>query len=218
MTPKQLVELIAKVVKKEIRAAMIANRKTLKEDIRSAVRAEITSILEDASGAKQVQPEPEPTSLSQLLSEEGVTENVEPIFQGKGKIFDVLNQTAVESKGKGQLIPSEVQGLNEQKEFVFNTTNTPASVPAGIAPINKAALAEKMGYGKMPIAGGATPGQTPITVEAEGAPDKVQVPTTNADGKPINLNKVNPDVIQSMMRNYSGFLKKMDNKVKQTRV
>lgn len=208
MTPKQLAELITKAIRKEIRAAMVSTRKTIKEEIRSAVRDEINSILEDASKTKQVQPEPEPASLSQLLSEEAIVVEGEPMFQGKGKIFDVLNQTAKENKGAGQLIPGGPQ-INEQKEFVFNTTNTPATT--GNPVVDKTALAQKMGYGNdgMPDAGAAP---VPETV----AP-AVQVPTTNADGKPINLNKVNPNVIQSMMRNYGGFLKKMDEKAKNVR-
>ena len=210
MTPKELAKLIATVVKKELRE----HKKLLKEEIRSAVRAEITSILEDAGKAKQL-PEPEPnTSLSQLLSEEEVTgEAQSPMFQGKGKIYDVLNQTAQESKGRGQLIPGNGEALNEQKEFVFNTNNTPAST-TGIPAADKASLAQKMGYGLPPVA--PVPGNVTVAASPQ-SPATVQVPTTNADGKPINLNKVNPNVIQGMMRNYSGFLKKMDEKAKNVR-
>jgi hypothetical protein len=43
--------------------------------------------------------------------------------------------------------------------------------------------------------------------------NEVELPTTNADGKPINYANVPMDLVQNMMKNYSGLLKKVETKV-----
>ena len=217
---------------------MTETKKMVKEEVGKAVKKEILSILEDAGKKETVQipATVDPTSMAQLLSEEIPAEPTEKVFGGEGAIFDVLNQTADEFINKGKSAIPQDNGINEQKEFRFNTNNMNAKT-GNITPQMDASakqkMIDKMGYGdNMANRYQESPqGQIPVEQSVSKLPVKiaqprpsdgqplqsVQVPTINADGKPINLDKVNPDVVQSMMRNYSGFMKKMDDKIKFTR-
>ena len=198
MTSKELVTLISKIIKKEF----AETRKTLKEEIKNSVRSEINQILEDAS---QIRHQETNTSLSNILKEQHSPDisNMDTVFKHKGKIFDILNETANEYKNKK--LPPDT-GVHGQQEYILNTQNTAIQTP----PINKAALAEKMGYGNMTS-------NPSVPVPGNEQPVAIQLPTTNPDGRPINLNKVDPNIIQNMIKNYSSIMKKVDEKAKRSR-
>jgi len=195
--------------------------KEIKPLIKKTIKQEFYKILEEAETVRPTKPTAKPViaesddlSLTQLLDsplEEDETRQAvqEKIFSGGrgGKFADILNQTATEVS-TGQTLTSP--GTGGQREIVLNESQPEKA-------FDSAKLTEQLGYGDgftKVGAGSRIPG---TEARSKGSLDKVSLPTTNPNGSPIDFSKVPVDIVKNMMRDYSGLLKKTDQKVSRTR-
>lgn len=192
MTKKELTMIIAASVKGAIRM-------TLREEfipiIRKAIKQEFYRLAQEVESNSKQKKQSTTTNFDENMSLVGLmNENQEEdinrkiinkkIFNNNGRFSDILNETA----------------------------NNHRSIPKDAVSSNQIEIdASKLGYDKEFDKVGSsliTPGIEP-GIES---PMKIQVPTTNPDGKPINYEKVPPALIKNMMKNYSGFLEKVEKK------
>ena len=199
LTKKDLQKMISEAVKTTI-------IKEIKPLIMKTIKQEFRKIIEEAdSKPKQTITESDELSMTQLLQsppEEDETRQAvsEKIFSGGrgGKFADILNQTADERLG-GQSLTAP--SINTQQEIVLDNTSTEKV-------FDRTKLAEQLGYGD-------DLGKVGAGVKVPGT--VVSLPTTTPDGAPINFNKVPEKIVKNMMKDYSGLLKKTEQKVKKTR-
>jgi len=213
MTKKELQKMISESVRNTI-------IKEIKPLIKRTIREEFYKIIEEAGSQEEKEDDLSMVNLLEQNVEEDETRQQvqEKIFKSGGRFDNILNQTANQYSGRSI---SKDTGLNEQKEFVLNTDSINMNQE-----IDRGDLAAKMGYGdgfkkvggtvKAPGTENKKPSPlSQIVNKTQRKPDqpvKVSLPTKNADGRPINFDKVPVDIVQNMMKDYSGILKKMEGK------
>jgi len=219
------------MTKKELQAMMIvAVRKVFKEDIKplieTTIRKEFYKILSEAEETKPkkgILVEDDNTSLMSLLDEpenDSARAHVtKKIFNGKTPFADVLNQTADEFRNKSGVYANPSKEVGSQVKMKLNNdglaTTAPIDAQMPTQTYNRSEMAAKMGYGDMPKIGIDNKVKNIIAKDpTPSAPlNEVELPATNADGKPINYANVPQDIVKNMMKNYSGLLKKVESKV-----
>jgi len=163
-----------------------------------------------------------------------------PFEDEKNPFANVLNQTAKEVTNREGIYSNPhkmaATGGSDQvkvnlasgQPVVENVQPTEDYVPSSKPPPSKEAMAAKMGYGDMEKIGGGEgiPGmeikpkstakriiaEDPIPASSEPLTE-VELPTQNPDGQPINYSKVPMDLVQNMMKDYRGLMKKTEQKV-----
>lgn len=174
-------------------ANMIA--KIVKLEIKETVSKHLTPIIkktirEEFNNILQrieiIEQQKKSTSLENLIS------NSEPIikpFQNKkGAIYEILNQTAQE---RVEQKPINSEQISDQIILTKEQLNQNMDI--------------KNEHPKQY--------NVPQTQENKQL-QTISLPTTSADGRAIDYNKINPNIINRMMKNYSSFLKKTEDKVK----
>ena len=138
------------------------------------------------------------------------------------RIHICLNQTANDVTNRAGIYsnPNKYAAAGDQVKMKLNNdglaTTAPIDAQMPTQPYNRSEMAAKMGYGDMIpntkdnkvrkiLAKEPTTEATPLT--------EVELPATNADGKPINYANVPMDLVKNMMKDYSGLMKKVDSKV-----
>jgi hypothetical protein len=222
MTKKQLQEMIT-----------VAVRKVVKEEIKplleATIKKEFFKILSEAETAKpkkemMVEEYLPETSLMNLVEQDQETDEArseinERIFKGKNPFADVLNQTADDVKNRSGIYANPLkQDGKTQKKMVINQPVPTQMVNEGAVATprpTREQLAAQIGYGDMNKIGVSN--NIP-TVEST-QPVEVELPAMSAGGeggapKPIDYNNVPVELVQNMMKNYSGLMKKVETKVR----
>ena len=213
MTGKELAKLIRSAVRAEILKVV---KEQVKPIVRQTIKEEFRLILEDAAKVQKpkkrtVKSDTDNLSIATLMNEvdetvekEQITEQETPKLFKKSQFADVLNQTAREYAGTS--VPQDSgMGINEQKEFVLNTNNVPSPAPSPVAaaansvPMDvRQKMVQAMGYGTMENVGENI--KVPGTEVAPSQPEqKVQLPTTTPDNRPIDYSKVPAEIVSNMM-------------------
>jgi len=232
LTKKVLQDMMKQAAKDAIKEVI----KEIRPTIKRTIREEFYKMLDEADSnrsepQRQIVQEQDELSMAHILSQDVEEDEARQAVQQKifsgGQFADVLNQTANQYRGRS--IGREaaaggagMYGINEQKEFVLNTGN----VPVANQQIYRSSLIDKMGYGdgftkvgaKASVPGVSAKPQSALsqivgkTARKPDRPVSVSLPTKNADGRPINFNNVPADIVQNMMRDYSGTLKKLESR------
>ena len=226
MTKQELQKIVYLSVKKVF-------KEEVKPLIEFTIKKEFNKILSEAETTPKPQRTimteetmPAGTSLVGLMNEEteadpARAEVSKKIFNDKNPFASVLNQTANDVTNRAGIYsnPNKYAAAGDQVKMKLNNdglaTTAPIDAQMPTQTYNRSEMAAKMGYGDMPKIGIDNKVKNIIAKDpTPSAPlNEVELPATNADGKPINYANVPQDIIKNMMKNYSGLLKKVESKV-----
>ena len=221
MTKKELQEIITIAIRTVV-------QKEIKPLIEATIRKEFYKILNEAETAAKpkrtiIVEDDDNTSLLSLIEEDIDSDPAraqinEKIFKGKTPFADVLNQTADAVKNRTGIYANPLKQTGSQVKMKLNNdglaTTAPIDAQMSTRTYNRSEMAAKIGYGDMPKIGVDNKVKNIIAKDPTSAPlNEIELPTTNADGKPINYANVPQDIVKNMMKNYSGLLKKVESKV-----